>query len=429
MSNKWYVILDEVRNARGKEKQSVLSKHKDNLELQKVLSFLNNPRITTGISKKKLYKIINESPKTIISNLDELMTYLENNNTGKDDNIVVVNHYLKNINNELEREFTKGIILKDLPIGISSTTINKVWPGLVDVFKLMKGKAYEGQDIKDEFTITLKLDGNSATVFNLPHETYILSRSGAKIEGLEYIEKYYRDNLPTNYVYCGELLKKNFDKLPHGPLFQETNGIVNSKIEDKSGLQHVVFDMVPYDEYKSQKFTKTFKERRKLIEDSIKYELHPYNSSFMDVEYIPAYYTGENLEMIQKYLDTVIDIGLEGLMVNINDAKYKFGPTPNLLKVKDFYTMDLLVKDIKEHIRGNKVGAIVVDYKGYDVGVSGIKDNDRVSWWQNPNEIVGKIVEIKYFRETKDKHGNLSLRFPSVVRIREDKTFEDVSYE
>lgn len=426
----WYDILLEIKNATGKEKKVVLEKHKDNQLLKDVLVFLYSPRVTTGISIKKLNReLIDFEEKENITSIQELMKYIKENNTGKDKDVLNCLRYLNSIHNELEKETTWFLIQKDLPLGISASTINKVFPLLIDDFKLMKGKAYKGEEIKDEFTLTLKLDGNSATVFNLEDETYILSRSGAKILGLEYIEEHYRNNIPLGYVYCGELLFKNYEKLDHGKLFQKTNGIVNSKKEDKSGLQHVVFDMVPYEQYKNKKFTETFKQRRENMKEAIEFEYFYNSSSFQDVEYVTSYYVGTDYKMIDFYVNYVNEKNLEGLMLNINDALYKFGPSNNLLKVKEFYTMDLFVVGMKEHIRGNMVGAIEVDYKGYAVFVSGIKDEDRKSWWKNPEEIVGKIVEIKYFRETTDKHGNLSLRFPSVVRIRDDKTYDDVSYE
>lgn len=53
---KWYQILNEVNEAKGKQKQVVLEKYKDDELLQEVQLFLNSPRIVTGISKKKWEK-------------------------------------------------------------------------------------------------------------------------------------------------------------------------------------------------------------------------------------------------------------------------------------------------------------------------------------------------------------------------------------
>ncbi|MGG1397700.1 hypothetical protein ABE288_07695 [Bacillus salipaludis] len=76
---------------------------------------------------------------------------------------------------------------------------------------------------------------------------------------------------------------------------------------------------------------------------------------------------------------------------------------------------------VKEDIRGGKCGSLTVIYKGYEVDVAGLKDHLKVSFWENPDQVVGKIIEVKYFEETKNANGGISLPFPSFVQIRDDK--------
>ena len=64
---KWYQILNEVNEAKGKQKQVVLEKYKDDELLQEVLLFLNSPRIVTGISKKKWEKKTGSTLQTEVS--------------------------------------------------------------------------------------------------------------------------------------------------------------------------------------------------------------------------------------------------------------------------------------------------------------------------------------------------------------------------
>ena len=66
-------------------------------------------------------------------------------------------------------------------------------------------------------------------------------------------------------------------------------------------------------------------------------------------------------------------------------------------------------------------------YKGNTVGVSGWKEEDKIYYYQNPQELIGKIIEIKFKEVTVDKNGVESLQFPNVVRIRFDK--DEESYE
>ncbi|RFP78070.1 hypothetical protein D0N41_22100 [Bacillus subtilis KCTC 1028 = ATCC 6051a] len=60
------------------------------------------------------------------------------------------------------------------------------------------------------------------------------------------------------------------------------------------------------------------------------------------------------------------------------------------------------------------------------MAVAGLKEKWKVDFWKDPSLVVGKIVEIKYFQESKNEHGGLSLRQPSLNRIRDDK--DEVSY-
>lgn len=430
----WYLILQDISNATGKQKQEVMKEHKDDEVLQQVLHFIYSPRIVTGISEKKLSKegISKEDVYTGTLGIVDLMNYLKLNSTGTDKTVALCQEYLESTYNAIEREMTRALILKDLPIGISGSTINKVWPNLIPVFKLMKGKKYEAKEINVPFTLSLKLDGNSATVFNLENKTYILSRSGAIMQGLEHIEQYYRENLPLDYVYCGEILAYNTDYLTHSDLFRLSNGIINSKkLDEKINTQHIVFDIVPYSEYQANKFTQPFHERRDLIIELLK-EYKPYEDSHynLPVMRVPYYHMGiTNNDLISSTLQKVNLDGLEGLMLNFDNDTYKFGPAKGLQKVKEFYTMDLLVVDLVEHVRGGKVGSLVVQYKDNIVGVSGIEDALRTSWWNSPFDIIGKVVEVGYFRKSKDKNGKESLQFPSFIRIRHDKTVEDISYD
>ena len=61
--------------------------------------------------------------------------------------------------------------------------------------------------------------------------------------------------------------------------------------------------------------------------------------------------------------------------------------------------------------------------------MSGITDELKELWWNNPNEIIGKIIEVKYKAITKDSEGKESLQFCGFIRVREDKTEDDISYE
>ena len=126
-------------------------------------------------------------------------------------------------------------------------------------------------------------------------------------------------------------------------------------------------------------------------------------------------------------------LGDAGEFLRLANATWRYGTVHGewldyCNKVKKMYPVDLEVIDIEEGtgINQNKVGALVVNYKGYKVKVgSGLTKEQRELWWNNPNLILGKIITVQYFEETTNKKDDsLSLRFPVLKEVRNDKTEE-----
>ena len=121
---------------------------------------------------------------------------------------------------------------------------------------------------------------------------------------------------------------------------------------------------------------------------------------------------------------------MEGIIINL-DSPYECRRVKTLIKVKKFYTLDLKVIDAIEgdgRLKGT-LGALVVDYKGNTVNVgSGFSDAQRKEFWENKNDIIGRVIEVKYKEITKNKDTGLeSLQFPVFVSLREQG--KEVSYD
>ena len=131
------------------------------------------------------------------------------------------------------------------------------------------------------------------------------------------------------------------------------------------------------------------------------------------------------LDKVMDLLNIYRKMGAEGLMLNLADAPYEFKRSKNILKVKVMQTVDLRIIGFEEGQGRNagKLGAILVDFKGNEVGVgSGFTDFDREYIWKNQDQYLGKICEIQFFEISKDKDGVESLRFPVWKYLRTDKT-------
>ncbi|UDY80671.1 sulfur carrier protein adenylyltransferase [Geobacillus phage GR1] len=427
MMKTYVVIMDELKNESGRiAKENLLKKYEDVPGLKEIFKFVFNPMIVTGLAKRKIEKKVNVSHEIELETIFDAMNFVKDNNTGNDLVIATVQNFLNKLKTEEEKELAKSILVKDLPIGISRTTLNKVYGNdFIEKYSVMLAGKYEPEkcDLSGGFNLTLKLDGNRITVFNYEDGPKFLARSGKEVEGLVELEEEFK-KLPKNMVYDGEIIAVNKDNLPSKDLFNLTQTIVRRK-GPKTGLNFVMFDMLPISEFNEGKSKKKYNERVNIdMEHMFNYEIHPESL----IKKVPIYYTGTDESVIPKILSEVEEQGYEGLMINLLDSYYETKRSKGILKVKTFHTADLLCVGIKEDIRGNRCGSVTVDYKGFRVDVAGLKDEQKDLFWKHPETVVGKIIEVKYFEESKNSQGALSLRFPSFVRIREEKDLDDISY-
>ena len=117
-------------------------------------------------------------------------------------------------------------------------------------------------------------------------------------------------------------------------------------------------------------------------------------------------------------------------MVNLN-TPYECKRTKNLIKAKRFYTYDLKIIAYEQGLGrlNGTLGALIVDFKGNKVNVgSGFDDETRKTLWNMRDELIGRVVEVKYKEISKDKKTGLeSLQFPIYISLRDfDK---EESYE
>ena len=146
----------------------------------------------------------------------------------------------------------------------------------------------------------------------------------------------------------------------------------------------------------------------------------------------------ESMDELMKDFEEANNKGWEGLVIHKN-VGYVGIKTNVVLKIKSFSDAEYQILDVEtgpftyyfdsldnqgKPIKKGKVEDMVtnliIEHKGFRVSVgSGYTIEDRKKWFKNPKLIIGKWATIKYFEETTNKLGNISLRFPTV------KTFYD----
>ncbi len=449
-------VLNEVRSISSTNaKQEILKRAEkeapDGITLRKVLYYTYNPFLMFGLTDKTLQVTSPIQPIT-----PQMMTYVK---VTEDDVFKLLEKLASNnINDSLRaeakrllmciedvdtRQMVRGILVKDLKIGVNAATLNKVFgKNFIPKFDVQLAESYSKQkpgalDGK-RIWVTQKLDG-FRIVYDPTTKTFY-TRKGQPYEGLEHLiegcdrlcerlKQYFDEEV----VLDGELVHVPVEDLNSQELYALTSSVARKKgkHKDKAKLQFNVFDAVSLKEFKHGLTRLKYSARRNAL------DLVFIQESYRNVVKVPVLYDGiYEEEIIVTLLKQVEAQGLEGLMINL-DGSYECKRTKKLLKVKSFKDADVLVTNIVEGTGKNigKLGNVVVKFlhEGQEmcceVG-SGFNDEEREYYWNNPHELIGKVVEIKFFEVTQNQKDatKYSLRFPTWQgRIRNDKGVEDIT--
>ena len=400
-------------------KEALLREYADNEDFKKYLKYILDPMYTYGLQDKKIKKFLGTQVGKGRGNADifSIFEYLAKHPTGTDQTASLVARYVDSFEDEEIQKFILESVTKKMKLGITAKTVNKVYgKGYITNFEIMLAKKYEDEShkVKGEFYLTEKYDGQRCVVLKNADGIKAFSRQGERILGLVDIEKSIA-MLPDG-VYDGELLIKTHEELKDREVLQQTLKITR-KDGEKHGVDFYIFDYITIEEFGNSKSVATYIQRREFLE----------NLDYGDnLVLAPILYKGSDHNAIPPLLKEMEDKGREGLMLN-TDSIYECKRTHNILKLKTMQTADLKVigfekgKPLGKY--ENTLGNLIVDYKGFPLGVgSGFSEAERNEIYNNQEKYLGKIVEIAYFRESKNDNGGLSVSFPIFKGVREDKT-------
>lgn len=400
------------------DKKAIIVTNKDNELFKKCLVFLLDGNVTTGISAKKIKKKVIKN-EYILPTFEDVMKYLAQNNTGTDNDISMIQKFLDE--HEEDREFYEQMITKSFRLGADSKVVNACISGLIPTFEIQLGTSVEKCKLVDGTYISIshKMNGTRCVYIN----GQMKSRQNKLYNGLEHIIEDIKKLGLEDFFIDGELVYKNEEGLSDSDAFQKGCSIAMSKDNDKSQLKLVIFDIFPKEEFMNLHTSKkTYKERRKDLD---KLEETIITSNIKNLSVVERLYEGTDHSQIWKWLDYAdIDMGWEGIMINL-DTPYECKRTKNLIKVKRFFEKDLRCTKVNIATTGKYkgiMGSITCNYfdNTVDVG-SGFNDSQREYFANHPEEIIGKIVSVKYKEETQNKDGGKSLQFPVYMGILIDR--------
>ena len=401
-------------------KRDILIENSNNGHFRQMLNYLLNPFLITGISAKKISKETEKAPTKFFDSFHEMMEHLISNNTGTDETIANIRHFLSSHQAGM-REFYSSIITKSARIGCDIKSVNKAFgEEFIPQWEVQQSYNIEKSPLKENewFSLSEKLNGVRGTYF----EGKIISRQGKEFSGLEHITRDVGQlfPVPEDWVLDGELVRINNEGLSDNENFRLGTGLLSQDDADKTGIAFIVFDILPKSEFVLGESALSYKGRlaalRNMSNDAAGLGLrHIFMADVL--------YSGQDAAMIDHYLDKMVREDKEGLMLN-RDGKYYRKRHNGILKVKRFYTVDLRVTGVEEgsgRLSG-MLGSFVVDYKGNKLNVgSGMSDEQRKEFWAIRDGLIDRVVEVKYKEESSDKKtGFHSLQFPIFVSLREE---------
>ena len=418
------------------EKESILKKNQNNQLFKDILTFVYNTlEVKTGIKRKKLEKEVNSKPTVIMNNFYDLRDYLSNHNTGSDEVIANIQQFLSQQEEDMKELYIK-IILQDLRCGLKEKTVNSAFGyEFIYIHKLEKGEVAEEKHFKwlkgKEFGIYRKLDGYRSEIEIGNNKVKIMSSGGEIYKELVDIEKILSEtDLPHGVFVCELLATDNENIMSRIERFNKTGSILR-KDGEKHGIEVNIFNFIPDDGFYKGYHPMTCRDRKNLAKELI----DKINSPL--IKNVDSFYIGKNIAQIDYWFEKMMDQDDEGIMVLPLDAKY-YGKKSyqQMLKVKTEKEADVAIIGFEKGEKGkefeNTLGKIIIDYKGkpakvmcgYKVKYNPEKHDNRMVRdyiWNHQDELMGKIVKVRYTDENVNEKGELDLRLCRLIEYRDDK--------
>lgn len=292
---------------------------------------------------------------------------------------------------EAEAEVMTNVLRKDLRCGVSSKTVNKVFPKLIPEFELMLAAQEKNSKVTFPAYCEVKKDGMRCAALYDGEEVIFLSRTGKPFETVGFLSDdvvKFLNGEPG--MLDGELMGDNFNETVSG-VKRDVGNELTSKVK------YTVYDHLTYDEWNGKKCLRKRTERIQTLEQMISGagELNFINL----IEYCIVNSSDELKEKFNEYRSR----GEEGAITKDFDNLYEFKRSRTISKMKPSETMDLEIIGFEEG-SGKYVGmlgALVVDYKGIDCRIgTGFKDKDREYLWNNKELVLGQLCECTFMEET-----------------------------
>jgi DNA ligase-1 len=369
--------------------------------------------VTSDNLKKKNHLV---ARKNEYKNFFDLLDALKSRKITGHDAISAVNSFIEHYS-EYE-ELIHCIIDKDLKTRAGDKIINKAIPDHIPEFSVALADKYEPKlvDWKDGWYVSRKIDGARCIgIVDSNGDTTFYSRTGKEFDTLGVVRDGIKALNITNVVFDGELCLVDDDGNED---FQGVMKQLKKKDHTIPNPSFKIFDMISHDEFYSKKGEKN---RPYSIRYNNLREVMKNNSctclSVLGQELI------KDDDHFAEWTKRGNDYGWEGVMLRA-DEPYKGKRSKDLLKVKKFFDDEYEVVDVEmgpfRYVKDSAeceetmLSCVMIKHKDNIVRVgSGFAIDQRQEFYKNPKKILGQIITVQYFEETKNQDGGISLRFPT----------------
>jgi len=409
------------------DKLEVIKKYSTDPEVMRVLRYTYTPYKQYYVTSKNCKKRNDlRASSSSYDSIFDLLDALSSREITGHRAIEEVNAYIRS--NQNHEVLIYNILDRNLKTRSTTSMINKVVPGLIPTFDVALADTYKDSTKKkvdfnkDNWYVSRKLDGVRCIAYiDESGEPKFFSRAGKEFDTLgkitEQIKKY---NL-REVVLDGEICMVDKDGN------EDFQGIIKEIKRKDHVIQNpkfLVFDILSLDEFDSKASDRIFSERIAELKDF--FDVYDFEGFISQVD---QFYVNDE-EDLQTHMDTAVKSGWEGLMLR-KDAHYQGKRSSDIMKVKKFFDAEYVVietenavnrvivegREVEEEMLRN----VVIMHKGNRVQVgSGFNQEQKRYYYQHPEEIIGKTINVQYFEETTDQNGDHSLRFPVIKAVYEN---------
>ena len=413
-----YLASDNSRNFKIAE----LEKHSNDGMLRQIVALALDPFTNFYIRKIPKYECTGNdySLDWAIGELYRLSSRELTGNAAIDR----LSHVLSMLSSD-DAKVIERVIKKDLKCGVSTSTANSVWPGLIVEYPCMLCSPHDKKlvdKIKFPAIVQKKEDGMRFNAIVRDGKCEFRSRNGKEIQLLGRLENEFICMANgIDVVFDGELLVTGDD----GILDRQTgNGILNKankgtiKPEEADKVVAHIWDMIPYAYFIDGEYNKPYVDRLTTLGKIV----FPEKIELVDTQIVVS------LVDAQLVFEDYLAKGFEGIILKDGSSIWENKRSKGQIKFKGEEECDLRIVGVEEGTGKytGMLGAIVCEsadgFLRVSVG-SGFSDAQRTNYKRD--DLLGKVVAVKYNMRIKNKQGEESLFLPVFIEVREDKDEAD----